>query len=245
MIWINKYWINLFSTCRASRWNLSLSYNAHLEPNNYCHESSVIGRALFFYPKTFLFLLPVGNGRFYTVNSRQLVTNSLDPSVVELNREIMAENDITCEPEVTTTTTADEVTTESERTTNLMEKLLTTTTHEATIMFTSTDVPTPTSEATTIISTNEVPRTEGTLSSTAVPEMETVTEAEMTEPATDIALQSSIQLAVIGSREGLGLSNLQVLIQVCNLNVYALVTPTYFSIVNRGLVKNIPAQGQS
>ena len=210
----------MFSICRASRWNLSLSYNVHLnlQPNDYCCQPSVIERALFFYPKTFLFLLPVGNGKFYTVNSRQLVTNSLDPSVVELNREIMAENDIACEPEVTTTATADEVTTESERTTNPMEELLTTTTHEATIIFTNTDVPTPTSEATTIISTDEVPHTEETLSSTAMPEMEAVTEAGTTvlEPTTSViqALQSSIWLAVIGSR---GLSNN---LQVCNLKFH-------------------------
>ena len=128
-----------------------------------------------------------------------------------------------CEPQVISTITAAELTTESERTTNPMEELLTTTIHETTRISTNTEVPTTIPEATTINSTAKVPRTEGTLSSTAVPEMDRMTEAGTTElePTTSViqTLQFSIDLAVIGSREGLS-SQLQFLILVCNLNMY-------------------------
>ena len=203
-----------------------MSYNIHLNlcdtHNPGCANPSIDDQALFFYARLpeafFSFLTTDRQGRpaNYTVTSRQVVTNSLNLNNVKWSRlDPQMENILTCEPEVTSTTTAAEVTTECERATNPMEELLTTTSHEATTTFTTTDVPTTTPEATTIISTDEVPRTEGTLSSTAVPEMETVTKAGTTElePTTSViqALQSSIWLAVIGSR---GLSNN---LMVCNL----------------------------
>ena len=216
-----------------------MSYNVHLNlcdtHNPRCANPSINDQALFFYarlPEAFFSLLGTdrqGRPANYTVNSRQVVTNSLNVNNVKWSRlDPQMENTLMCEPEVTSTATADEVTTESKRTTNPMEELLTTTTHKATTTFTTTDVPTTTPEATTIISTDEVPHTEGTLSSTAVPEMETVTEAGTTElePTTSViqALQSRIDMAVLGSRESLSwsLSNLA-LIQVCNLNMHALM----------------------
>ena len=110
----------------ASRWNLSSSYNIHLDvrnkERNYCHGSSIVDRALFFYPELsedFFSLINNASNRPYSVNSRQLVTNFLDPSNVEWSYlDQGTENVLTCEPpdltttitEVTRTTTLPEVT---------------------------------------------------------------------------------------------------------------------------------------
>ena len=106
--------------------------------------------------------------------------------------------------------------------TNPMEELRTTTTHEASTTFTST-------ETATIISIDEVSHTEETLSSTrlstAVSDMVTMTEAQagMTklESTTGVMQtpRSGIWMAVIQSREGFG-SQLQFSILVCNPSRY-------------------------
>ena len=131
---------------------------------------------MFFYarlPETFFSLLVTnGSDNYYTVTSRELVTNSLDPNNAEWSLlDQGTANVLMCEPEVVSTTTADaEVT------------------------------------------------TEGELSSTALLDMETVTEGT-TGPTNVIQmLESSFQLAVLGSREGLS-SRLQVQIMVCTLNM--------------------------
>ena len=231
-IYISNIGIFFFLTCSASRWNLNLSYNVHLNlcdtHNPGCANPSINDQALFFYallPEAFFSLLTTdrqSRPANYTITSRQVVTNSLNLNNVKWSRlDPQMENILMCEPQVISTITTAEVTTESERTTNPMEELLTTT-HETTRISTTTEVPT-TPEATTINSTAKVPRTEGTLSSTAVPEKDRMTEAGTTElePTTSViqTLQFSIDLAVIGSRKGLS-SQLQFLILVCNLNMY-------------------------
>ena len=153
-------------------------------------------------PETFFSLIDGSN--YYTVTSRQLVTSSLDPNNAEWSLlDQGTANVLMCEPEVISATTADaDVPTENERTTNIVEDLPTT----------------PVSEtSTTFVSTTEV-RTEGELSSTALLDMETVTEGMTGSTNVIQMLESSVQLAVLGSREGLS-SRLQVQIMVCTLNM--------------------------
>ena len=109
-----------------SHWNQSSSYNIHLDvptmdTGNKCHRSSIVDRALFFYPKLSedFFSLNASNGP-YSVNSRQLVTNFLDPSTAKWSHlEQGSENVLTCEPpdlDSSTTTIAEVI-----RTTTLPE----------------------------------------------------------------------------------------------------------------------------
>ena len=81
---------------------------------------------------------------YYSVNSRQLVTNSLDPNVVDWSLlDQQTENVLTCEPEVTTTTIRAETTTESERMTTHIDELVTTMPEVTTTIDTTiTEVPT-------------------------------------------------------------------------------------------------------
>ena len=87
---------------------------------NYCHGSSIVDRALFFYPELsedFFSLINNASNKSYSVNSRQLVTNFLDPSNVEWSYlDQGTENVLTCEPPDLTTTI-----TEVTRTTTLPE----------------------------------------------------------------------------------------------------------------------------
>ena len=115
-----------------------MSYNVHLLKINNdenCRPSS--GGALFFYaelPPDF-FSLPTINtpGVNYSVNSRQLVTNSLDPNDAKWSLSDQEAGNVmvlSCEPEVTTTTTSAEVTTE--RTTTHVDNQATATVPEVT-----------------------------------------------------------------------------------------------------------------
>ena len=197
----------------ASRWNPNLSYNVHLlKTNNVgsCKPSS--GGALFFYtelPPDF-FSLPSTTtpGVNYTVNSRQLVTNSLDPNNAAkwslYDQE--AGNVLSCEPEVTMTTISDEVTTEEmssiERTTTHIDELTTTIVPEVTTTITTTDSEVTTEE----------------MASTAVDReiLTTHTEMDLVGTTDDVinALESSIQLAIIKGSESL-FSQSQLLTLVC------------------------------
>ena len=195
----------------ASKWNLNLSYNVHLNLlntlNSRCEHPSIVYQALFLYarlPENY-FSLPTTN-RFnnpvnYTVTSRQLVTNSLDPDNVKwsvFDQDLG--NVLTCEPEMITTTASTEANSQeisstivpNERTTtHTIDELLTTTVPE--------DATTITGVSTTML----VSITEETVT----PETTEVTDAIRT-------LESSIQLAVIESNGGLS-SQLRILISVC------------------------------
>ena len=94
-----------------------------VDTGNRCHQSSIVDRALFFYPELSedFFSLNASNGP-YSVNSRQLVTNFLDLSNVEWSHlDQGTENVLTCEPPdlYISTTTIAEVT----RTTTLPEMI--------------------------------------------------------------------------------------------------------------------------
>jgi hypothetical protein len=197
-----------------------LSYNVHLNlldtQNSRCNNPSVDDQALFFYARlseTFFSHLGTdrhGNPANYTITSRQLVTNSLDPNNVD-KWDQGTENVLTCEPPDISTTTVAEVATESESTTNPIV----------------TTVP----ETTTTVPTTGEP-TEGVFSSTTVPEMEkmtggrtdltdviqtTVPETTTTVITTEVSLTAvleGIRLAVIIGRGGLS-SQLQAQILVC------------------------------
>ena len=103
-----------------------MSYNVHLSlrntSNSRCNAPSIDDQALFFYarlPENFFSLLGIdrhGNPADYTITSRQLVTNSLDPSNVKWSQG--TENVLTCEPPDISTTIVTEVATESGRTTS-------------------------------------------------------------------------------------------------------------------------------
>ena len=191
-----------------------MSYNVHLNLlntlNSRCEHPSIDNQALFFYARLSenYFSLPTTN-RFndtvnYTVTSRQLVTNSLDPDNVKwsvFDQDLG--NVLTCEPEVTTTTASTEGTSQeisstivpNERTTtHTIDELLTTTI----VRVDATGVSTTTLENATTITSTEV-TTEGIISSTDVIGI----------------LESNIQLAIIESSGGLMISQLQLLISVC------------------------------
>ena len=104
-----------------------------METGNRCHRSSIVDRALFFYPKLSedFFSLNASNGP-YSVNSRQLVTNFLDPSTAKWSHlDQGTENVLTCEsPVILTTTTAEaatgsSATTQPEMTTAVIETTMT------------------------------------------------------------------------------------------------------------------------
>ena len=148
-----------FTPHSESYWNLSSSYNIHLdlptvETRNRCHRSSIVDRALFFYPELSedFFSLPASNGP-YSVNSRQLVTNFLDPSTAKWSHlDQGSENVLTREPpdlDVSTTTIA-EVT----RTTTLPE--MTEGTTEITDVIQSTALKTTATITTTEVSLTAV-----------------------------------------------------------------------------------------
>ena len=148
-----------------------------------CRPSS--GGALFFYavlPPDFFSLPTTKINRNYTVNSRQLVTNSLDPNdATKWSLSHQEAGNVLCEPEVTTTTMSDEMTSVfSEITTTHIDEPATTT------------VP----EVTTTITTTEVASEE------ISPTVDLVTAAVMTDDIID-TLESSIQLAIIKGGESL------------------------------------------
>ena len=155
---------------------------------NYCLRSSIVDRALFFYPELSedFFSLHASNGP-YSVNSRQLITNFLDPSTAKWSQG--TENVLTCEPPDISTTTVAEVTT-----------TITTTEEPTEGVFPSTTLP-------------EMDKMTGgttqTLQST-VPEMTTTITTTEVPPT---AVLEGIRLAVIDSR-GLS-SQIQALILVC------------------------------
>jgi hypothetical protein len=202
----------------ASRWNLTLSYNVHRDTQNTsCNNPSVDDQALFFYarlPETFFSLL--GTGRFgnppnYTITSRQLVTNSLDPSNVKWDQG--TENILRCEPPDISTTIVAEVATESESTTS---PVVITTVPEMITTDPTTGEPTE-----GVFSSTTIPETEkmtgGTTDltdviKTTVPEMTTtVTTTTEVFPITDVL--EGIKLAVCDGGECLS-SQLQSLILV-------------------------------
>jgi hypothetical protein len=200
----------------ASRWNLTLSYNVHRDTQNTsCNNPSVDDQALFFYarlPETFFSHLGTdrhGNPANYTITSRQLVTNSLDPSDIKWTQG--TENVLTCEPPDISTTTVAEVATESESTTSP----IVTTDPETTTTAPTTGEPTE-----GVVSSTTVPETEKMMGGTkdltdviqtTMPEMTTTI---ITTEVSPTAVLEGILLAVIDGRGGLS-SQLQAQILVC------------------------------
>ena len=106
-----------------------MSYNVHLNlqdtHNSRCNAPSIDDQALFFYvrlPENSFSLLGIdrhGNPTNYTITSRQLVTNSLDPNNIKWSHLGQGTgNVLTCEPPDNSTTIVTEVATESGRTTS-------------------------------------------------------------------------------------------------------------------------------
>ena len=179
-----------------------MSYNIHLNlqdtRNSRCNAPFIDDQALFFYarlPENFFSLLGIdrhSNPANYTITSRQLVTNSLDPSNVKWSQG--TEDVLTCESPDISTTTVTEVTT-----------IITTTGEPTERVFSSTTLP-------------EIKKMIGGMTEITDVVQSTVLEMTTTITTTEVfltAVLKGIRLAVVDSRSRGLSSQLQTQIMVC------------------------------